>query len=147
MEQTKQDTNTEQLQNTGSDERKSTTENLLRLANVHPGDVLREDYMIPLGVTAYQLAKATHLSQTHVGDIIRGERGVTALTALRLSAYFGTSPELWLGLQNLYDLESVRDKFADELVSIPKHPRAIETERMIQEWEAEESSKKELVTA
>ena len=115
-----------------------TTKATDRLPNVHPGDVLREDYLIPLEITAYKLAKATHLSQTHIGDITRGERSVTALTALRLSEYFGTSPQFWLNLQNAYDLEEAQFKFREELASIEKHPRTIEAEREMQTWESGE---------
>jgi addiction module HigA family antidote len=117
-----------------------------RLPNVHPGDVLREDYTEALGITAYRLAKDTGLSQTHIGDILRGERSITALTALKLSAYFGTTPEFWLNLQAAFDLEEARLKFGDDLKMIPKHPRTIEVERMMQELETSDPSVREFAT-
>lgn len=95
-----------------------------RLANVHPGDVLREDFLGPMDITPYRLAKDTGLSQTHIGDILRGERSVTAATALRLAAYFGTTARFWLNLQASYDLEEAQEKLATEIEAISKreHP-------------------------
>lgn len=71
---------------------------------IHPGTILREDYLSPLGLTAYALAKALHVPQTRLGDILAGKRAVTADTALRLARYFGTTPSLWVNLQAAYDL-------------------------------------------
>jgi addiction module HigA family antidote len=84
-----------------------------RLPNVHPGEVLLEEF---LGISAYRLAKETALSQTRVSEIIRRRRSITAETALRLSRYFGNSAEL--GLQNDYDLEESRNALGKELESI-----------------------------
>jgi antitoxin HigA-1 len=98
-------------------------EGVVRLPNIHPGDVLREDFLGPMGISAYRLAKDTGMSQTQVGEILRGARSVTAATALRLSAYFGTSAKLWLNLQAAYDLEEVTEKIKDELAAIPPAPR------------------------
>src|SRR5882672_4908721 len=75
------------------------------LKNVHPGEVLLEEFLLPLNITAYRLAKDTAIPQTRVSEIIKGNRRVTADTALRLSQYFGTSAKFWLGLQDDYDLE------------------------------------------
>ena len=76
-----------------------------KLKNIHPGDVLREEFLIPLNVTAYKLCKATLIPQTRISEILKGNRSVTADTALRLSKYFGNSPNFWLGLQNDFDIE------------------------------------------
>lgn len=76
-----------------------------RLNNIHPGEVLLEEFLKPLGISAYRLSKDLNIPQTRVSQIIKGKRKVTADTALRLSKYFGNSAQFWLGLQNDYDLE------------------------------------------
>lgn len=76
-----------------------------KLKNIHPGEILNEEFLIPLGITAYRLAKETFIPQTRVSEILKGNRRITADTALRLSKFFGNSPRFWLGLQNDYDLE------------------------------------------
>ena len=76
-----------------------------RLNNIHPGEVLLEEFLKPLGISAYRLSKDLKVPQTRVSQIIKGKRKVTADTALRLSKYFGNSAQFWLGLQNDYDLE------------------------------------------
>ena len=81
-----------------------------RLQPVHPGDVLKHDYLEPLGLSVYGLAGALGVSRSRINDIVQGRRGVTAETALRLGRFFGTTPELWLGLQVGYDLETTRAK-------------------------------------
>ena len=78
------------------------------IKNIHPGEVLQEEFLIPLQITAYRLAKDLKIPQTRVGAILRGERRITADTALRLGIYFGTSPKFWLGLQDDYDVEEER---------------------------------------
>jgi antitoxin HigA-1 len=70
-----------------------------RLPNIHPGEVLREEFLVPLRISAYKLAKGTNLSQTRISQIIHEKRGISAETALRLSRFFGNSPQFWLGLQ------------------------------------------------
>src|ERR1051326_736767 len=89
-----------------------------RLPNVHPGDILREDYLVPLGKTAYWLAKGLGVSQTAVAEILSGKRSVTPATALRLSRFLGTSAELWLNLQADYDLEEERNRMSEALEKI-----------------------------
>lgn len=89
-----------------------------RLPNVHPGEVLLEEFLKPMDISAYRLAKDTGLSQTRVSEIVRMKRSITAETALRLSKYFGNSAEFWLGLQNDYDLEESRLALRKELDSI-----------------------------
>jgi len=79
-----------------------------RLKNIHPGEVLNEEFLIPLNISAYRLAKDNEIPQTRISQIIKGRRSITADTALRLSIYFGTTPAFWLGLQNDYDLEEER---------------------------------------
>jgi addiction module HigA family antidote len=76
-----------------------------KLKNIHPGDVLREEFLLPLNITAYKLCKATNIPQTRISEILKGNRSITADTALRLSKYFGNSPNFWLGLQNDFDIE------------------------------------------
>ena len=89
---------------------------------IHPGEVLLEDFLVPLELTKYRLAKDIGVPPTRVQDIIDGKRGISADTALRLSRYFGTSAELWLNLQNGYELELARMQLGEELERI--QPRA-----------------------
>ncbi len=76
-----------------------------RLPNIHPGEILKEEFLDPMNISAYRLAKETNIPQTRISEIIHGKRSVTADTAIRFSRFFGTSPEFWLNLQNSYDLE------------------------------------------
>jgi len=77
---------------------------------IHPGEILREEFMKPLGLTAYQLAKDLHISIPRVNDIVRERRAVTADTALRLGKYFGTDAQTWMNLQADYDLRIAKSK-------------------------------------
>lgn len=88
------------------------------LPPLHPGEVLREEFMIPLGLTAYAVAKACRVPRTRIERIAREEIGITADTALRLSKFFGTSAEFWLSLQADYDMETARAKISAELETI-----------------------------
>ena len=72
--------------------------------SIHPGDILRTEFMEPLGLSSYRLAKELLVSAPRVNDLVRGKRSITAETAMRLSVYFGNSPQFWLGLQMDYDL-------------------------------------------
>jgi addiction module HigA family antidote len=72
--------------------------------SIHPGEILRTEFMDPLGLSAYRLAKELHISAPRVNDLVRGKRGITADTALRLSRYFGNSAQFWIGLQSGHDL-------------------------------------------
>lgn len=83
-----------------------------KLPNIHPGEVLLEEFLRPMSVSAYRLAKEIEIPQTRLSQIIKGARRITADTALRLSIFFGNSPNFWLGLQNDYDLEEERLKNA-----------------------------------
>jgi addiction module HigA family antidote len=78
-------------------------------APVHPGEVIRADYLEPLGMSQYALARALGVTQARLGEIVRGRRAITPDTALRLARYFGTSAEFWTGMQAHYDLEVARD--------------------------------------
>lgn len=82
------------------------------LSPVHPGEVLLEDFMRPLGLSAYRLAKDIGVPTLRISQIVRGQRAVTADTALRLARYFGTSPEVWMRLQAQYDLEVAQRQLA-----------------------------------
>lgn len=76
-----------------------------KLPNIHPGEILGEEFLAPLNITAYRLAKDTGIPQTRISEILKGNRRITADTALRLATYFGNSPKFWLGLQDDFDLE------------------------------------------
>lgn len=92
-----------------------------RLKNIHPGEILREEFLNELHISAYRLAKDTGIPQTRISEILKGARRVTADTALRLSKYFGNSPKFWLGLQDDYDLEEEMTAKQAELDNIKLH--------------------------
>ncbi|WP_018477469.1 HigA family addiction module antitoxin [Pontibacter roseus] len=91
-----------------------------RLPNIHPGEILQEEFLSPLNITAYRLAKNIGIPQTRVSEILKGNRRITADTALRLSYYFGNSPKFWLGLQDDYDLEEEMTNKQKELETIKR---------------------------
>lgn len=76
-----------------------------KLNNIHPGEILNEEFLMPMEISAYRLSKDLEIPQTRVSQIIRGRRRITADTALRLSSYFGNSAKFWLGLQDDFDIE------------------------------------------
>jgi addiction module HigA family antidote len=78
---------------------------MTKIKNIHPGEILSEEFLIPFNITAYKLAKDIEIPQTRISEIIKGNRRITADTALRLSKYFGTSAKFWLGLQDDFDIE------------------------------------------
>lgn len=88
------------------------------LKNIHPGEILLEEFLIPMEISAYRLAKETFIPQTRISEIVKGKRRITADTALRFSKYFGTSAKFWLGLQDDYDLEEEKIQKANELEEI-----------------------------
>ena len=92
-----------------------------RLANIHPGEVLLEEFLQPLEITAYRLSKDTDIPQTRVSQIIKGKRRITADTALRFASYFGTTAKFWLGLQDDYDIEEERENKKEILIRIKKN--------------------------
>ena len=97
-----------------------------RLANIHPGEVLLEEFLKPLEITAYRLSKDTGIPQTRISQIIKGKRRITADTALRLSSYFGNSAKFWLGLQDDYDIEEEKGEKEAILIKIRKNsPHAV----------------------
>ena len=79
-----------------------------RLEPIHPGEILEEDFMRPLGLSANALAKRVDVPVTRISEMVRGRRGITADTALRLARFFGTSPEFWINLQATHDLTKAR---------------------------------------
>ena len=92
-------------------------------APTHPGEVLLEDFLKPMNLSQYALAKALGVPQIRISEIVHGKRAITPDTALRLSRYFGTSAEFWIGMQSTYDLEVARDKVGDE-IQTKVEPRA-----------------------
>ncbi len=88
-----------------------------RLEPIHPGEILEEEFMRPLGLSANALARRIDVPVTRISEIVRGNRGVTADTALRLARFFGTSAELWLGLQAEYDLRVARRDLGESVES------------------------------
>ena len=89
-----------------------------KLPNIHPGEVLREEFLIPLEISAYRLSKDLGVPQTRISMILQGKRRISADTALRLSHYFGTSAKFWLGLQDDFDLEEESENLSEELKNI-----------------------------
>lgn len=91
---------------------------------IHPGEVLQQDFMLPMGISAYRLAKETGIAAQHIGRIIKGTRGISGDTALRLARYFGTSAQVWIGLQAHYELDVARDKVGREIEKTVRPHRA-----------------------
>ncbi len=79
----------------------------------HPGEILREEFLAPLGMSAHALSLALRVPANRIGAILKGERSVTAETALRLSRFFGSTPEFWMNLQAMYDLTKAKVEFGD----------------------------------
>jgi len=94
---------------------------------VHPGEILREDFMKPMNLTANKLALDLHIPATRIAEIVHERRRITADTALRLARYFNTNPEFWLNLQNFYDLEVSRR--SGTLSEIERHVQPVSAER------------------
>ena len=92
-----------------------------KLSNVHPGEILNYEFLKPLEITAYRLSKDLNIPQTRISEIIKGNRRITADTALRLSKYFGNSAKFWLGLQDDYDIEEEKESKELELNEIKHH--------------------------
>jgi addiction module HigA family antidote len=91
-----------------------------KLKNIHPGEILLEEFLNPLNITPYRLSKDLKIPQTRISEIIKGNRRITADTAIRLSQYFGNSAKFWLGLQDDYDIEEETANKKQELESIKK---------------------------
>ena len=90
------------------------------LANVHPGEILKEEFLKPMKISAYKLSKDIGIPQTRTSAILKGNRGITADTALRFSLYFGTTAKFWLGLQDDFDLKETQKTMQKELSKIKK---------------------------
>lgn len=89
-----------------------------KLRNIHPGEILQEEFLKPLAISAYKLSKDIGIPQTRVSEIIKGNRRITADTALRLSKYFGNAAKFWLGLQDDFDIEEEQQHKSKEFDSI-----------------------------
>lgn len=89
-----------------------------KIAPIHPGEILLTEFLEPLGITQYRLAKSLNVPQPRISAITRGERGITADTAMRLARFFGTSAEFWMNLQSHYDLEVQRDAASKDVAKI-----------------------------
>ena len=92
-----------------------------KLPPIHPGEILMEEFLRPLGVTQYRLAQGIGVDARRINSIIHGKRSITAETALLFSRFFGNSAEFWMGLQSQYDLEMEQDRLADRLNRVPEH--------------------------
>lgn len=92
-----------------------------KIKNIHPGEILQEEFLLPLEISAYKLAKDICIPQTRVSAILKGKRRITADTALRLSKYFGNSAKFWLGLQDDFDIEEEKTQKKTELNAIKQY--------------------------
>ena len=92
-----------------------------RLQAIHPGEVLNEEFLIPMNITQYRLAKSIGVDPRRIHAIVHGQRSITAETALLFSRFFRNSAEFWIGLQSQYDLETVGDRLSQRLDSVAAH--------------------------
>ena len=99
------------------------------LKNIHPGEVLQEEFLVSMGISVYRIAKETGLSPTRLGQIIRGQRGITAETAIKIGLFLNTGPEFWMNLQSMYDIEEARRRYGKEAKAI--HPYS-QTDRTVE---------------
>ena len=88
---------------------------LKKMPPIHPGEVLQEEFLVPLGLSQYRLSKDTSVPPRRINEIVLGKRAISADTALRLARYFGTTDRFWLNLQSRFDLEVERDRLGDRL--------------------------------
>jgi antitoxin HigA-1 len=95
-----------------------------KLKNIHPGEVLQEEFLIPLSITAYRLAKEIDIPQTRISEIVKGNRRITADTAIRFSKYFGNSAKFWLGLQDDFDIEDEENSKGNRFSAIKQFEAA-----------------------
>ena len=93
----------------------------IKLPPIHPGEILNEEFLVPMNITQYRLAKSIGVDARRVHSIVHGERSITAETALLLARFFGNSPSFWMGLQSQYDLEVTEDRLAERLDMIAVH--------------------------
>jgi len=94
---------------------------MAKLANVHPGEILLEEFLLPMGLSQNRLANEIGVPPRRINEIVHGNRAVSADTAVRLAKYFGTTEAFWLGLQADYDIEEVRKDLGKRLDRIPRH--------------------------
>ncbi|MEO8761936.1 MAG: HigA family addiction module antitoxin [Bacteroidia bacterium] len=95
-----------------------------KLRNIHPGEILLEEFLLPLEISAYRLSKNIGIPQTRISEIIKGNRRITADTALRFSKFFGNSAKFWLGLQDDFDIEEENTNKKAELKAIKQYTHA-----------------------
>jgi len=82
---------------------------------IHPGEILRDEFLEPLGISQYRLAKETHVSQMRISEIVNGKRAITADTALRFAVFFGNSAQFWMNLQTFYDMTCAKQKLGEKI--------------------------------
>jgi len=92
---------------------------MTRLAPIHPGEILAEEFLTPMAISQYRLAKDIGVSPRRINEIVHGKRGLTADTALRLGHYFGMTPQFWMNLQARYDLETEANRIGKEIGRLP----------------------------
>ncbi len=92
-----------------------------KLPPIHPGEILDQEFLRPLGITQYRLAQGIGVDARRINAIVHGQRSITAETALLFSRFFGNSAEFWMGLQSQHDLEKEQDRLADRLNHVPEH--------------------------
>lgn len=95
-----------------------------KLANITPGEILKEEFLKPMGISEYVLAKEIKIEETRILEIVNNKCAITADTAIRFAKFFGTTPEFWLNLQNLYDLEEEQKQHAFEFATIKQYAYA-----------------------
>jgi len=96
-----------------------------KILNVHPGEILSEEFLKPMEITPYRLAKETKIPATRVSDIIKGKRGISADTALRFSKFFGNSVDFWMGIQDEFEIREQREKLEKELTEIRNYKEVV----------------------
>ena len=92
-----------------------------KLPPIHPGEILNEEFLLPMNITQYRLAKAIGVDARRIHSIVHGERSISAETALLLARFFDNSPEFWMGLQSQYDLEVAEDRLTQRLSAVAAH--------------------------
>ncbi len=100
---------------------------MTKLKNIHPGEILQEEFLVPMGISVYRIAKETGLSQTRLWEIIAGKRSITAETAVKTGRFLNTGPEFWMNLQALYDIEEAEKTHKKELSAIHAYSDIVST--------------------
>ena len=99
-----------------------------KLTAIRPGEILNEEFLLPMNISQYRLAKSIGVDPRRIHAIVHGERSITAETALLLSRFFGNSREFWMGLQSQYDLDMAEDRLGERLASIAEHASSYSTQ-------------------